>query len=141
MKKYCILTFLTLLTILLLISCDLRYSYATMTITNNTNTNLAYKVLVRDEQSSDTSGDWIIKIILPMSRPLKPGETDIVNHTWKDGYPFIKCALCWGFEDPSNDILYNVYDNTSDYYIVSDGQNITFSIDSTTDMNYNLNSL
>lgn len=128
MKKY-----LSIIVILLfaLTSCDTHYNYATITVKNQSTERMAYKGLVRDEQSGEAPGDWIIKVKLPNVSILEKKSSDTINHTWKSGYDSIKFALVWGFMDASGD--YNVYDCTTDYVDIFDGEHVIFQVDSTND--------
>ena len=128
MKNYLMITILILIMIFC-IGCDTRYSYATMTIINNSTHKMIYKGLVRDEMSGDATGDWIIRTIMPNYSPLYPDKSDTLSHTWKDGYDSILFALCWGLDTTSD---YKVYDNTMDYIEVYDGENVTLTVSGTT---------
>ena len=126
MKNYLIILILLIMTFF--VGCDTRYSYATMTIINDTTHDMIYKGLVRDEMSGDATGDWIIKTIMPNYSPLSPNNKDTLSHTWKDGYDTILFALCWGLDTTAD---YSVYDNTMDYIEVHDGDNVTLTVTGT----------
>ncbi len=136
MKNYLIIFILLIMTFCT--SCDTRYSYATMTIINDSTHNMIYKGLVRDEMSGDATGDWIIKTIMPNYNPLSPNSKDTLSHTWKDGYDSILFALYWGLDTTAD---YSVYDNTMDYIEVHDGENVTLTVTGTATPNITRNRL
>ena len=135
MKNYLIIL---LLIMTFFVGCDTRYSYATMTIINDTTHDMIYKGLVRDEMSGDATGDWIIKTIMPNYNPLSPNSKDTLSHTWKDGYDTIQFTLCWGFDTTAD---YSVYDNTMDYIEVHDGENVILKVTGTATPSISRNNL
>ncbi|OQB66862.1 MAG: hypothetical protein BWX91_02231 [Spirochaetes bacterium ADurb.Bin133] len=112
--------------------CAVRYNHARVGIVNNYDKNMVYVGLFIDEQSGDASGDMIVKVVPPARRPLPVGERDYLDLVWGGGYGSVKFAFSFGFYDASED-SYNVYDCSTDYLELEEGDEKVFRIDSTDD--------
>lgn len=109
-------------------SCSLKYNYAIIKIYNNSNTNLIYKGLLIDEQSKNTPGEMIIKVISPNKEKVYSKENDSFDLTWASFQEKVFVNINWGIS--------NVYDASTGFFTVKDGDKITVSLDSTSDWHF-----
>lgn len=110
------------------ISCSLKYNSAIIKVYNNSSSTIKYKGLLIDEQSSIESGKMIIKVVSPNKSSVYKKETDLFLLTWESFQEKVFLNITWGVS--------TVYESSTGFFEVKDGDIITVAIDTTNDWHF-----